>query len=66
MSWISQMQLKEKLIDHEILQRPWDAVCSNMFSLNNKNYLFIVGYYSKFLEIKKMEGLSGDNLIVVV
>ena len=34
-----------------------------MIQLNNKNYLHVVDYHSKFLVVKKMEGLSADNLI---
>ena len=32
-------------------------------SFNNKNYLCIVDYHSKFPGIKKMEGLSTESLI---
>ena len=35
-----------------------------MFILNNKNYLCIVDYHSKFLVIKKAEDLSTDSLIL--
>ena len=35
-----------------------------MFTLNNKNYLCIVDYHSKFLIIKKTKDLSADNLIL--
>ena len=34
-----------------------------MFQLNNKNYLCVIDYHSKFLIVKKMEELSPDNLI---
>ena len=32
------------------------------FSFNNKNYLCIVDYHSKFPVIKRLEGLSTENL----
>ena len=35
-----------------------------MFALNNKNYLCIVDYHSKFLIVKKTEDMSVDNLIL--
>ena len=38
----------------------------DIFQLNNKNYLCIVDYHSKFLVIKKMEVLSAENLIAAV
>ena len=36
-----------------------------MFTLNNKNYLCIVDYHSKFLTVKKKaEDMSTDSLIL--
>ena len=50
-----QMQLKEKLIQHEFPERPWEVVGTEMFSLCNKNDFITVDYYSKFPVIKKMK-----------
>ena len=36
---------------------------ADIFPLNNKNYLCIVDYHSKFPIIKRMEGLSTESLI---
>ena len=58
-----QTQPKEKIVHHYIPIRPWDVVGADMFQLNNKYYLCIVDYHSKFPVIKKMEGLSADSLI---
>ena len=60
-----QTQPKEKIICHYIQVRPWDVISADMFTLNNKQYLCIVDYHSKFLNIKKMEDLSADSLILV-
>ena len=35
----------------------------DVFHFNNKNYLCIVNYHSKFPVVKRMEGLSTENLI---
>ena len=61
-----QTQPKEKIIHHEIPLRPWDVLGADIFQLNNKNYLCIVGYHSKFPVIKKMEGLSAENRITTI
>ena len=61
-----QMQPKEKIIQHDIPLRPWDVLGADIFQLNNKNYLCIVDYHSKFPVIKRMEGLSAQNLIATV
>ena len=59
-----QMQPKEKIIHHDIPIRPWDILGADMFHINNKNYLCIVDYHSKFLVVKKTKGLSADSLIL--
>ena len=50
-----QTQPKEMIIHHDIPIRPWYVVGADMFTLNNKNYLCIVDYHSKFLIIKKLK-----------
>ena len=46
--------------------RPWDEVGVYMFQLNNKNYICIVDYHSKFPVMERMEGLSAVSLIAAV
>ena len=61
-----QTQPKEKTTHHNILLRPWEVIAADIFQLNNKNYLCIVDYHSKFLVIKRMKGLSAKSLIAAV
>ena len=61
-----QTQPKEKTIHHVIPQRPWEVLGADVFQLNIKNYLCVVDYHSKFLVIKRMEGLSAVSLIATV
>ena len=56
------MQPKVKMIHHEIPLSPWEVLGADIFHFNNKNYLCIVGYHSKFPVIKRMEGLSTESL----
>ena len=56
------MQPKEKILPHDISLRPWEVLGADVFYFNNKNYLCIVDYHSKFLVIKRLEGLSTENL----
>ena len=60
------MQLKEKIIHHNIPLRPWEVVGAGIFHFNNKNYLCIVDYNSKFPVVKRLEGLSAESLINTV
>ena len=59
-----QKQLKNKTICHNILIRPWDVIGADMFTLDNKQYICIVDYHSKFPIVKKTKDLSADGLIL--
>ena len=61
-----QTQPKEKVTHHNIPLRPWEVIGADIFHFKNKNYLCIVDYNSEFLVVKRLEGLSADNLINVV
>ena len=61
-----QTQPKEKITHHEIPLRPWEVVSTDIFHFKNKHYLCIVDYNSKFPVIKRLEGLSVENLINTV
>ena len=58
-----QMQPKEKIVHHDIPLRPWKVLGTDVFHFINKNYLCIVDYHSKFPVIKRLKGLSTENLI---
>ena len=58
-----QTQPKEKIIHYDIPPRPWEVLGADIFQFNNKNYLCIIDYHSKFPIVKRLEGLSTQNLI---
>ena len=45
--------------------KAWEVIGADMFTLNNKHYLCIMDYNSKFPIIKKTEDLSAENLILM-
>ena len=55
------MQPKEKIIHHDIPLGSWEVLGADVFHFNNKNYMCIVDNHSKFLVIKRMEGLSTES-----
>ena len=61
---LSRMQPEDKIIHHDILAKPWEAIGADMFTLNNIHYLYIIGYHSKFPIIKNTEGMSADSLLL--
>ena len=56
-----QMEPKEKIVHHDIPLRPWEVLGTEFFHFNNKNYLCIVDYHSKFPVVKRLEGLSTET-----
>ena len=58
-----QTQPMEKKLAHDIPGKPWKAIGTNMFTLNNTNYLCIADYHNKFLIVKRTQGLMVDDYI---
>ena len=56
-----QTQPKEWILHHNIPLRPWEVIGADVFHFNNKNYLCIIDYNSKFPIVKTLEGLSAEN-----
>ena len=48
-------QCHEELNTHKLSTRPWSKVGTDLFTLNGKNYIVTVDYYSNFIE---MDGLN--------
>ena len=61
-----QTQPKEKIMHHDISLRQWEVIGVDIFHFKNKHYLCIVDYNGKFPVVKRLEGLSADNLINLV
>lgn len=50
----SNSQIKEPIIAHEIPVLPWNKISCDIFELNNRKYLLIVDYYSKYIECEDL------------
>ena len=50
---------KEPLIQHEVPHRPWEKIACDLFTLEGKDYLLTVDYYSKWVEV----GLLRDSTV---
>ena len=61
-----QTQAKEKITHHDIPLRPWEVVGADVFHFKNKHHLCIIDYNSKIPVVKRLEGLSAENLINMV
>ena len=56
-------QQKETLIPHEIPEQSGVKVGTELFYFNNKNYLLVVDYYSKFFEVCLLADTLSSTII---
>ena len=56
--WNFSRQPKKKSIHHNIPLRLWEVVRADVLHFNNKSYLYVVDYNSKFPIVKRLEGLE--------
>ena len=54
---------KETLMSHEVLQRPWEKVAVDLFSLNQKDYLVTVDYYSNYWELDRLHTTDASTVV---
>ena len=56
-------QSKEKLIPHDIPDYPWLKVATDLFELNDKDYVIVIDYYSKFVEVTRLYNILSRSVI---
>ena len=56
-------QAKETLMSHELPQRPWQKVATDLFTHENTDYLVTVDYYSDFYELDKLPNTRAATVI---
>ena len=56
-------QTKEPLIFHEPTSRPWEKVATDIFTLDDKNSLSTVDYYSGYFEVDQLHSKTGTVII---
>ena len=57
-------QQKEPLLCHDIPQRPWQKLAADIMTLNGKDYLVVVDYFSKYPEIAQLELKTAKCVVV--
>jgi hypothetical protein len=57
-------QRPEPLIPHEVPQRPWQILGMDMFFFDNKDYLLVADYYSKFPFIRLIDRPCTSDKII--
>jgi hypothetical protein len=54
---------KEPLIPTEIPEYPWQIIGTDLFTWENKNYLIVVDYYSRYFEVKELPNMRSATVI---
>ena len=59
----SQKQRAQPLIVSPFPDLPWQKVATDLFEWKRENYLLIVDYYSRYIEIALLKGTSAEEVI---
>ena len=59
----STRQQKQTLISHDVPDRPWAKISTNLFDLDHKSYMVTVDYFSGFFEIDRLYDLKVSTVI---
>ena len=54
----------EPLMSHEFPSRPWERVGTDIFSLDGKEYLITIAYYSNFWEVDRLLDTKASSVIL--
>ena len=55
---------KEPLMSASFPSRPWERVAADLFELDTKIFLIVVDYYSRWVELKRLNDQSSPNVIL--
>lgn len=58
--------VKEDMIPHKIPQHPWEELGIDFMYLNGKDYLLVIDYHSKFIEVRKLTTKNADSVIMML
>ena len=56
-------QQKEPLLCHEVPDCPWTKVATDLFQLENKDYLVTIDYFSDFFEVDCLYSTTSETVI---
>ena len=59
-------QAREPLISHEIVDRPWQKIGADFFTLDGTDYLCVVEYYSSYFEIDRLETKTAKGIAKIL
>ncbi|XP_026054529.1 uncharacterized protein K02A2.6-like [Carassius auratus] len=54
---------KEPMISHQIPERPWQVVATDLFMWNGDDYIIATDYYSRFFELERLHSTTSSAVI---
>ena len=57
---------KEPLIPSELPKHPWEKVASDLFELDKTNYILVVDYFSRYVEVQRLTSTSASSVIAAL
>ena len=54
---------KETLVNHPIPNLPWEMVASDLFTLDGRDYVLVVDYYSNYPEVEHLPDTRSGTVI---
>ena len=48
---------------HQIPDRPWSKIATDLFTLHSKNYITVVDYFSDFIEVSELQDTTSTSVI---
>lgn len=57
---------KETLLSHEVPNKVWYKVGIDLFVFKGIDYLVLIDYFSKFVELKKLNSTKSSDIILIL
>ena len=57
-------QQQETLLQHDIPDTPWTKVACDLFTIYGKDYLLVVDYHSKYIEVAHLEKPADSSKVI--
>ena len=54
---------REPLLQSILLDFPWERVATDLFELKEVTYVVLVDYYSRYIEIQKLQSITAASII---
>ena len=51
------------MVSHEIAERPWEKIGTNLYTINGQDYLIVVDYFSNFWEMDHLPNTRASTVI---